>query len=451
MSRPWRLYVCRACGYIYDEKLGDPDGGLPPGTRFEDIPDDWVCPLCGVGKRDFELLEAPDRNLSFDVLPTDFASDAGKKGVVVIGAGFAGWSLVDALRTCDPNLPIVLITADSGCRYHKPMLSLAISEQKTPADLIQTSGAKAAKQAQIRLVAHTFVVDIDSENKSVQTTRGVFFYDKLALALGAEPAYPPSIPKSFAWHLNSLRAYDGLLRRLDSPKRVAVVGAGMVGVEFAEALCLAGHRVFLLDKAMYPLAQILPPVAGESVAKALAGVGATFFGGVQVGKTQHGAQGRVLHLQNADESAFEPPFVEVDEIVVATGLVVNARLPARVGARFDARCGIAVDEATLQTSVKDVFAIGDCVAFFGRPCRFIAPLRKQAQAIAQTITGKAHRGYKHESPPIRLKNKAFGLRLEGDPTGDGKWRVRQDTGKALIMEQQDGDRVVATLTLTMPS
>ncbi len=47
-------YVCTACGYVYDPELGDPDGGIAPGTPFEDIPDDWVCPLCGVGKDMFE-------------------------------------------------------------------------------------------------------------------------------------------------------------------------------------------------------------------------------------------------------------------------------------------------------------------------------------------------------------------------------------------------------------
>ncbi|MFN3919022.1 MAG: rubredoxin [Methylohalobius sp.] len=53
----YRKYVCVVCGYIYDEAEGDPEGGLPPGTRFEDIPDDWVCAECGASKEDFELLE----------------------------------------------------------------------------------------------------------------------------------------------------------------------------------------------------------------------------------------------------------------------------------------------------------------------------------------------------------------------------------------------------------
>jgi rubredoxin len=50
-------YICNACDYIYDPKLGDPDSGIAPGTKFEDIPDDWTCPDCGVGKGDFDPYE----------------------------------------------------------------------------------------------------------------------------------------------------------------------------------------------------------------------------------------------------------------------------------------------------------------------------------------------------------------------------------------------------------
>ncbi len=52
---PWRRYQCQVCGFVYFEEEGDPDGGLAPGTRFEDIPEDWLCPVCGVTKADFEL------------------------------------------------------------------------------------------------------------------------------------------------------------------------------------------------------------------------------------------------------------------------------------------------------------------------------------------------------------------------------------------------------------
>ena len=53
--RPLGRWLCEACGLVYDEARGDPDSGLAPGTRFEDIPEDWTCPVCGVDKSFFEL------------------------------------------------------------------------------------------------------------------------------------------------------------------------------------------------------------------------------------------------------------------------------------------------------------------------------------------------------------------------------------------------------------
>ena len=52
-----KKYVCTPCGYVYDPELGDPDNGIAPGTAFEDLPDDWTCPICGVGKDEFEVEE----------------------------------------------------------------------------------------------------------------------------------------------------------------------------------------------------------------------------------------------------------------------------------------------------------------------------------------------------------------------------------------------------------
>ena len=50
-------YVCTICGYVYDPTQGDPDNGVAAGTNFDDVPDDWTCPVCGAGKEDFEVEE----------------------------------------------------------------------------------------------------------------------------------------------------------------------------------------------------------------------------------------------------------------------------------------------------------------------------------------------------------------------------------------------------------
>lgn len=56
-EQPYRTWLCVVCGWIYDEETGAPDDGLPPGTRWEDVPESWTCPDCGAGKEDFEMIE----------------------------------------------------------------------------------------------------------------------------------------------------------------------------------------------------------------------------------------------------------------------------------------------------------------------------------------------------------------------------------------------------------
>ncbi len=55
--KPLTKWMCLTCGYVYDEAVGDPDGGLPPGTRWADVPLSWRCPDCGAGKEDFDMAE----------------------------------------------------------------------------------------------------------------------------------------------------------------------------------------------------------------------------------------------------------------------------------------------------------------------------------------------------------------------------------------------------------
>ncbi|OIO47097.1 MAG: rubredoxin [Parcubacteria group bacterium CG1_02_37_51] len=50
-----KKYICKACDHVYDPAVGDPDSNIPPGTLFKDIPEDWVCPVCGILKKDFVL------------------------------------------------------------------------------------------------------------------------------------------------------------------------------------------------------------------------------------------------------------------------------------------------------------------------------------------------------------------------------------------------------------
>lgn len=201
------------------------------------------------------------------------------QGIVIIGAGLAGWHVIDAIRAKDKDMPITLITADNGDRYHKPMLTMAISQNKRASDLVRATGTDAAKAAQVTLLANTQVTDIDTTTQQLQliaahrsdpanTDYATISYGKLVLAMGAQPIFPKSLPENLVWHVNHIERFGQLQEQLATgSQHVAIVGAGMVGTEIAEDLLKAGHQVTLIDLNDAPLSQMLPPQATARIAQ----------------------------------------------------------------------------------------------------------------------------------------------------------------------------------------
>ena len=431
---PWQQFICRACGLIYDEEKGDPDSGLAPGTRFEAIPDDWVCPLCGVVKADFE----PYVRCASHTGTAPAVAPVRATGVVVVGGGHAGWAVAEALRAIDCDTPITLISACAADRYHKPELSVAMSRGLEAAGLVRETGAEAAARLGVRLLSHTFVTGFSPTIHQVRSTRGTLSYTHLVLAQGARPALPEALDPALCWRVNHLSGWAGMQRRLSGgPREVLVVGAGMIGCEIAEDLARAGHRVTLLDSRPQPLAGLLPEMASERLRDALTGLGVRFVGSVMTASTCATEMGRKqLHTTGGQQ-------FEADEIIAATGLVTEPRLAKAAGLAFDN--GIVVDPDTLQTSALGVHALGDCISLAGTPCRFIEPIAHQAEVIAHAIAGRPHAGYTHAAPVIRLKTRALPIVIHGQPDCDSEWRVVEDDRNWLRMQQWHEGRIIATL------
>ncbi|WP_114701207.1 FAD-dependent oxidoreductase [Psychrobacter proteolyticus] len=400
-----------------------------------------------------------------------------KKGVVIIGAGLAGWHVIDAIRAKDTEIPITLITADSADRYHKPMLTMAISQNKRASDLVRASGSEAANTAEVTLLANTQVTDIDPVSQTVQvrstaqsddalTTIG---YEKMVLAMGAHPIFPKSLPQDLVWHVNHIERFSQLQEKLATgSQHVAIVGAGMVGTEIAEDLLKAGHKVTLIDLNDAPLSQMLPAKATARIAKAIESQGIQFLGGYQVSavtrvndddnnhdsedaeKLQVDYASLSSDADNTDTQPLEP--LIVDHVIASTGLTVDEQLPAAAGVEFDRRTGIVVDAATLRTNAANIYAIGDCMSINGVACRYVAPLRAQAATIADDILGHEHSGYDHKPPMIRLKNKAISVIVTGVPQAAGNWQVKTESDDELIMDLLDDNSAVsATVTIKVPA
>jgi rubredoxin-NAD+ reductase len=430
----WRQYICRVCGLVYDEKLGDPDSGLAPGTRFEDIPDDWYCPVCHVTKADFEPYELKVASSE----PMARIASVGATGVVIVGSGVAGWSVAQAVRRTDVSIPITMVTGCNGDVYHKPELSVALSRDLSPERIRKEEGPAAAARLGVNLVCETQAMGLSTQQKQLRTTRGTLNYSHLVLAFGAKPALPKVLSGEHCWRVNDLQAWSGLYEQLrEGPKRIAIVGAGMVGCEIAEDAARAGHDVILLDRTPYPLADLLPPPAAMRVGRALQGAGVLFLGGVQVqGIAGEGSQKRI-------QLAGRRP-LDVDIVISATGLTTPPRLLKGAGIAFDN--GIVVSPRTLETSAKDVYALGDCISLGGRPCRFIEPIGHHARAIASRIAGgSSEADYDIANVAIRLKTKSIALSLRGMPHPKGEWKLIRENDAELAMVQLMGSVVTSHL------
>ena len=403
---------------------------------------------------------------------------ASNKGIVIIGAGLAGWHVIDAIRAKDKEVPITLITTDSGDRYHKPMLTMAISQNKQASDLVRATGADAAKAAQVTLLANTQVTDIDAAAQTVQlisalrsdpvyTNYATISYEKLVLAMGAHPIFPKSLPEDLVWHVNHIERFGQLQEKLATgSQQIAIVGAGMVGTEIAEDLLKAGHEVTLIDLNDAPLSQMLPAKATARIAEAVKSQGINFLGGYQVTdviRINDGSEGEKLQVSyeslasNSEETAAHSSDIKssetliVDHVIASTGLTVDGTLPTAAGIEFNRRTGIEVDAPTLRTTTDNIYAIGDCMSINGVACRYVAPLRAQAATIADDILGLEHSGYEHKPPMIRLKNKAISVMVTGVPQAAGNWQVATETDDELIMNLLDQqDNVVATVTIKAP-
>ena len=412
-GRPWRQFICRACGFVYDEEHGDPDGGLPPGTRYEDIPDDWACPLCGVSKHDFDP-HAPSAGSRVTHGHSNVASLAprGRKGVVIVGGGLAGWSVARVLRTRDARMPITLVAADAADVYLKPALSLAFGHRKTARDLITAPGRESAQQLSVRLIAHAHAITIDAERHRLRTTRGTFDYDALVLATGAHPIEAASMPPDLCWRINALDVWDQLQCALaDGPRRIAVIGAGLVGCELADDLSHAGHAVTVLDPASRPLAAWASIDESQRLLGAWRVRGVRFIGSTAIRRVRRMPSSWNRPTQAIAIDCDDGSTHEADVVIAAIGLATDTRLANSAGLAFDR--GIAVDEATLVTSIASIYAAGDCISIAGKPCRFIEPIARQADAISRAIAEEPGEATRHKAPLIRLKTRSAPMTLSG--------------------------------------
>ncbi len=356
-------------------------------------------------------------------------------GVVIVGSGLGGYTLAREFRKLDRLRPLTLITADNGEMYSKPMLSNAFGQNKAVEALVQKTAEQAAAELAIGLLPRHRVTAIDRAASMLAVTGAEerqIPYEQLVLALGADPrpftaAGSEAVPVAT---VNDLDGYRSWRRDLAPAARVLLIGAGLIGCEFANDLAIGGHRVTVIEPAGWPLGRLLPAALGRLLHEALEQAGVTIHTGRSVVRmAPAGGEGFTAVLDDGTELAF-------DRALSAIGLAPRTALAATAGLAV-AR-GIVVDRF-LRSSDPAIFAIGDCAETEAGPLPFVLPLMAQARALAATLAG-------HETPlslpalPVVVKTPCLPLAVCPPPAGiGGEWIIAgQGRDQKALFQGTDG-------------
>jgi rubredoxin-NAD+ reductase len=338
--------------------------------------------------------------------------------LIIIGTGLAGYNVLKEFRKIDGQAPVLMISSDDGASYSKPMLSTGFTKNKTALELEMATATKMAEQFNVEIRTKTNVTSIDPEAHQISIDDEIITYSKLVLAWGAS-AINLTIEGGADEHIfsiNSLEDYAIFRQNLEGKKRVLIMGAGLIGCEYANDLVNGGYDVTVIAPATQLLPALLPEPAAKAVQNGLEGLGVTFILGPI-------AQ-RVIEKDNAVEVTLSNGNVITTDIIIsAVGIRPRTELAAMSG--FQVNRGIVVDR-TLETNHKDVYAVGDCAEVDGNVLLYVLPLMAGARALAKTLTGTATE-VSYMVMPVGVKTPVVPIALVPvSPDTEGEWNIEVD-------------------------
>jgi rubredoxin-NAD+ reductase len=363
--------------------------------------------------------------------------------IVIIGTGLAGYSLAKELRKLDATIPIVMISRDAGDFYSKPMLSNALCAKKSAASLVLKSSVAMEEELRAQILTHTQVVEIDLQACCLHLEGGgKQFYSTLVLAMGADPIRP--VLEGSAGDsvlsvndLNDFSLFEKSLAELDArntSRNVLILGAGLIGCEFANDLLARGFNPTIVDVADRVLERLLPSQASRRLQTRLENAGAAFRFKAAAVSVNRSADG--LAVEFSDGTA-----MRCDLIMSAIGLKPRIGLAAQAG--LEVHRGIITDEK-LMTRDSRVFAIGDCAEVGRSVLPFVMPIMFQCRALAATLTGTPT-VVKYPAMPVTVKTPACPTVVCPPPSrAEGAWEVleTEDGLEALFSDSTSPDRAL---------
>ena len=354
--------------------------------------------------------------------------------IVIIGSGLAGYTVIRELRKIDKDVLITLITREPGYFYSKPMLSTAFANSKLAEQLISSNSDAMAAQLNLKVLGNTDVHSIDPQAQLLRTSNGDVGYSKLVLALGADQIELglQGTAANQVMTVNDLEDYARFRGAIEGRKHVAILGAGLIGCEFANDLTLGGYSIDVIDLAPHALGRLLPEAAATALEEKLSAAGVRWhFGSTAESIDAHGDAIRIT-LVNGDT-------IDTDVVLSAVGLRPRTQLARDAGIKTG--LGIEVNRQ-LQTNLDSIYAIGDCAETEGLVLPYVMPIMQAARALAPTLLGQAA-SLQYPAMPVMVKTPAYPIVVSPPAKGaEGEWNSTEVEGGMLCRFESSGGELL---------
>ena len=359
--------------------------------------------------------------------------------VVIVGTGLAGYNLAREFRKLDSETPLLLITSDDGRSYSKPMLSTGFGKNKEADGLSMATPEAMAEQLKAQVRIHTRISGIDPGHKQLWIGEEAVPYRDLVLAWGAQTVQVPveGDAQDAIFPINDLEDYARFRAAAAGKRRVLILGAGLIGCEFANDLIAGGYEVDLVAPCEQVMPTLLHPAAAAAVQAGLESLGARFHLGPVLTRLQRTDSGLEAHLSDGS-------VVPCDVVVSAIGLRPRIDMAAAAGIKVNR--GVEVDRQ-LKTSHSHIYALGDCAEVDGLNLLYVMPLMSCARALAQTLAGNPT-AVSYGAMPITVKTPVCPLVVSPVPRGyEGVWTVEgQGADLKALCRDADGKLLGYALT-----
>ncbi|NRA87821.1 MAG: NAD(P)/FAD-dependent oxidoreductase, partial [Rhizobiales bacterium] len=332
-----------------------------------------------------------------------------QENLVIIGNGMAGMRTLEELLKIAPNKYNITVFGTEPCvNYNRIMLSPVLAKAQKFEDIIINS-QQWYDENNITLHVSEEIVDIDRSTKTITSINGISVpYDKLWIATGSSPFIIPIPGKDLngVVTFRDMQDVNTMLEAATQYKNAVVIGGGLLGLEAAHGLSLAGMNITVIHLADTLMERQLDEAAGYLLKSELESRGMTILTGANtkeiIGKN------RVEQVNLADGTQ-----IKADLVVMAVGIKPNVDLAKKAG--IDCQRGIVVND-TMLTSDKDIYAVGECAQHRGICYGLVAPLYEAGKIMAQSIAGQDV-AYEGSVTSTKLKVSGINLFSGGDFSG----------------------------------